>query len=1108
MKKIKHVCKCLSLALLLLVSSVNLAFAENLKNNVVSESYSDFGFRYLTGTTFSIANDDAQTDKPYFLLSEIIFGRPLAQIEMGSKYQESMNVWNNGGTVSVPRFTILSNPALLESSYTEKTDGVNRLIFRAPQNQETVFKVYVTGFKPNSDFSFNFNIEEIAGGESGEYTLCINGETDKKQTVTINSKKAKKFALYSKKISTSNITIELKRTGGTGDNAIYAVSDLYIYGETEMFSISASEKSVGLGTPVTLTAFSALGVDLDAVKWEKNLNSVGFIPLADASGNQLIGATITDTPEAGQTCYRAMVMVDGTETYSNEVCVDAEYKCATNSAQHNLFIEDFGDLSNETDRDNGGYGGNVEYINTSIYKYVGDCKPLKAEGTYALMTNPKYAGYGFDGRGNSAEKDGIMLNPDACNNIETKELWFRDLYDHTRGGLSDGEWGAMLMVNAANLNGVSEQLVYSREVDMPCTNTNMIFSAWFANASTKTDVKISMKFVVKDANGNRIPSAELEVKDIDFNSGWIKGETSFNSGLNDKLTVEIYNCSTGGQGNDFMVDDISFSICVPEISLFASSTESEVQVKNDMVSGSCGSAINLDLEEGMAEIVFADPYYLWYVKEQGSNEFVHKAEYDNKTSIDTQITPYTQYYVVATANEAEAQEYIAGNLPKCTPVAISNTITVLCSPNLKVELKERNCNVITLQATKYDDPSNNVKFWWQISNDGNRWTNLNVPTNTEVINYTITSDSYFRINSEFTASPAVKVSLRGITLTSNPTKSYIGSDVKLTASTIKYGLGDDDKYQWFEKDLTSGTYSLLEETLNSFINYTLQSDKASVKVVAEGCEAEVTIEKLEPLEIKEKSRDCNEVTIEGITDLEPSKVKWYYSVDGNEYKQYSHIGTPITFEVSEEYVNGVYVKGKTTDGKESNIIKVYPIVIKNTIFNSYAVQLNPENGLMVNNEENIVIKTEISGIVLKAEDKINFKSCVGNILQSSASNEFTTAITEENKCFVTEYKGCTSNNIEFSIKPEEIVWPTAFNPLNQDGVNDTFMVGYGIKMQIYDRYGNLVSDSEDGWDGTIKGANAMPGVYYYVATPADGNDTLPDGQTIKKGTIELVHYVK
>ena len=849
--------------------------------------------------------------------------------------------------------------------------------------------------------------------------------------------------------------------------------------------ISASKTELALGESVTLTASSQTGLDLNDIWWQKRFGSPDFHDILDPSGAPKLGETVTDIPEAGETCYRAVALVDGAEVFSNEVCVSSEYRCATNSS-YAIFTDDFGKLSSETARTNNQYVG-------SGYTYVGDCGMLQAEGTYAVVANARYGGCNKDG-----VKDGC-----GCTNAKKEEMWFRDIYDHTQDGVDyEGNYGGMLLVNA------DAQLVYSRRVNLPCTKTNLIFTAWFATASDKATA--SVRFFVKDSKGNEIKEATLVLKDDDiaFKKGWVKGETSFYTGEETDFTVEIHSYNAGGQGNDFLIDDISFSICVPEISLSVSSTVPEVQVKDGMVSGSCGSAINLDLEEGMAEIVFAEPYYLWYVKEQGSNEFVYKAEYDNKTSIDTQITPYTQYYVVATASEVEAQEYIAGNLPKCTPVAISNTITVLCSPNLEVELKERNCNEITLQATKYDDPSNNVKFWWQISNDGKRWTNLNVPTNAEVINYTITADSYFRINSELAASPAVKVSLRGITLTLNPTKTYIGSDVKLTASTIKYELGDDDKYQWFEKDLTDGIYNLLEETENSFLVYTLQKEKATVKVVAEGCEAEVTIEKLEPLEIKEKSRDCNEVTIEGITDLEPSKVKWYYSVDGNEYKQYSQIGTPITFEVSEEYVNGVYVKGKTTDGKESNIIKVYPIVIKNTIFNSYAVQLNPENGLMVNNEENIVIKTEISGIDLKAEDKINYKSCAGNIIQSSASNEFTTSITKENKCFVTEFKGCVSENIEFKIRPKEFIWPTAFNPLNQDGVNDTFVQGFGIKVLIYDRYGNLVAESEDGWDGTIREGNAMPGVYYYVATPAEGNDTLPDGQTIKKGTIELFHYVK
>ena len=1088
MKKIKRLCKSISLTLLFLMSSVGMAYsATTLKNNPVSTNPGSWGETYLTGTTFSIANDDSETDQTYFKLSDVVFGRPVATIEMASNYKEANGNWNNAASSSNPNFTIVTNPADL--SYSAKEDGVNRLICQLPSSGETIFKLNVGSYKRGSDFAMSLMVEEISGNADVSLSMTVNGKSIGGSTTTISKNSSRKWQPYEYSLDASNLEIVIKVAEG-GSNAVLAFSDLYIYGGMEAFSIMSTSTTVALGTPVTLTAFSALTQDLSAVKWEKRSNSATFSPLMDASGAQLTGASITDVPEEGESCYRAYFLDDqGTSMYSNEVCVSSEYKCATNSAQHNLFIEDFGTLSSETSRSS----GSVNYINTSIYTFVDNCKPLKAEGTYAIMTNPKFAGYG-----------GLDHNDNSCNGVEGQSLWFRDLYDHTSGGLKNGEWGAMLMVNAANLQGQSEQLVYSRTVDMPCSNTNMIFSAWFANAANpeRVSTQISMKFVVRDQNRNIIESATLQINEIKPEDGWVKGETSFNSGNNDKLTVEIYNCIEGGNGNDFMVDDISFSICVPEVSLSVSSLVPEVEIKDDQVSGSCGSAIYLDLEEGMAEVVFDNPYYLWYVKEQGSTEFVHKAEYDNITAIYTQITPYTQYYVVATANEADALDYIAGNLSKCAPVAVSNTITVLCAPNLEVSVKERSCNEVTLEAKKYDDPSGLIDFWWQISKDGKNWSNLDAPKNAYTLEYTLTADTYFRIYTDLVTSPAVKVSLRGINLVATPNKTYIGSNVKLTASTMKYDLGENDKYQWFEKDLTSAgsEYSLIDETTNSFIYYTLKSEKASVKVVAEGCEAEVTIEKLLPIEIQEKSRDCNEITIEGITDIEPSKIKWYYSADGIEYTEYSAVGTPITFDVPEENTNGVYIKAQTTDGKESEPIFVKPIVITNSVYNAEGQELNTQASLIVNDEENITIKTSIEGWTLSAADLITYKSCSGEVLASTAETEFTTAITESNKCFITEFNGCVTEDIEFSIREKELIWPTAFNPLNQDGVNDTFVQGYGIKVMIMDRYGNVVAESEDGWDGTIKGANAMPGVYFYVAT-------LPD-ETIKKGTIELVHYVK
>ena len=841
--------------------------------------------------------------------------------------------------------------------------------------------------------------------------------------------------------------------------------------------INVNKTDLGLGEQVTLTAITETGADLTTIWWQKNFNNSGFVDVKDENGDKLLGATIKDIPETGATVYRAVFMKGGVEKYSNEVRVYSEYKCATNSA-HVIFTDDFGTFTDVEGRASSAYIG-------SGYNYIGDCKPLKAEGSYALMTNPKYAG-----------KNEIGDNDNSCNVTSSDRLWFRDIYDNTQKGVKDGKWGGMLVVNA------NSQLVYSRNVTLDCNNTNLIFSAYFAAASQGDP--ISVRFFVKDRHGREITEATYVVDGIDFAKGWVKGETSFYTGEETEFTVEIHSYNeASNKGNDFLIDDISFSVCSPDVKIEASSTVPEVtvDVAKNTISGSCGADIKLELQESMVKAIFAEPYYLWYVKSLDDEIFKHKPEFNNKTALDIQITPYTQYYVVATASEADANAYLAGTLSKCTPVAKSNEITVLCTPNLEVEVVDRNCNVVSLKATKYDDPSDLVDFWWQISTDGRNWTNLDIPKNQKEIDYTITTPVRFRINTEYTAStPTLPQSLNSVSLVATPNKTYIGKEVEIKAST-NYDM-NESKYQWFAKDLTQAAseFNALEETEVSSLLYTLSSDSASVKVVADGCESEVVIEKLLPLEIQEKSRECNEITIEGKTDIEPAKIKWYYSVDGKEYKEYDKVGTPIVFNVSEENKDGVYVKGQTTDGMYSAPILVYPVVMKNSVFNAMNEELTSTTGFSVNNEENITIKTEISGIKYTAEDKVEYKSCLNSELQSSNATQFTTSVTEDNKCFVTEFKGCISENIELNIRPKELIWPTAFNPLNNDGVNDTFVKGYGIKVMIIDRYGNVVAESEDGWDGSIRGGNAMPGVYFYVAT-------LPDG-TIKKGTIELVHYVK
>ena len=83
----------------------------------------------------------------------------------------------------------------------------------------------------------------------------------------------------------------------------------------------------------------------------------------------------------------------------------------------------------------------------------------------------------------------------------------------------------------------------------------------------------------------------------------------------------------------------------------------------------------------------------------------------------------------------------------------------------------------------------------------------------------------------------------------------------------------------------------------------------------------------------------------------------------------------------------------------------------------------------------------------------------------------------------------------------EVVWPTAFTPYNNNNLNETFAKGLPVK--IFNRFGVLVFEGPDGWDGVMNknmGANnmAVPGVYYYAVPLPDGN--------VKKGTIEIVKF--
>ena len=92
---------------------------------------------------------------------------------------------------------------------------------------------------------------------------------------------------------------------------------------------------------------------------------------------------------------------------------------------------------------------------------------------------------------------------------------------------------------------------------------------------------------------------------------------------------------------------------------------------------------------------------------------------------------------------------------------------------------------------------------------------------------------------------------------------------------------------------------------------------------------------------------------------------------------------------------------------------------------------------------------------------------------------------------VTNTFGCTDTAYnDVIVLPEYTLYvPNAFTPLNNDGINDTFMPqGVGIdpndfELSIFDRWGSLIyktTDVNKGWDGRANGGDKIAQIDVYV----------------------------
>lgn len=323
---------------------------------------------------------------------------------------------------------------------------------------------------------------------------------------------------------------------------------------------------VDKGSTVTLTATGALS----ACMWQYSYDGVSWEPYTGPTSGTY-GETIS--VNATSSIYYKASTSYASDTYKIYVFI----QCSGRSIVQ--FYEDFGSLPYAEAR-------RTDAHIPSSYIFAQEGYEIH-DGFYAVMSNSKYAGRGTC---NSCSvrypcPDLSCLRPAST----TGDYWYADRRDHT-----GNENGGMLFLNC-NKTG---EVMYSYTQTGLCKNVYMTFSVWFASA--KSGNPIQTRFVILDQNGAEILSARYDTEAISVNDGWRQFQTAFFSGDNESLTIQIINNGISGEGNDILIDDISFTSCVPKL---------EIQPVIDV---DCGETSVMTVESsGIDQIFGMEPYYLW-----------------------------------------------------------------------------------------------------------------------------------------------------------------------------------------------------------------------------------------------------------------------------------------------------------------------------------------------------------------------------------------------------------------------------------------------------------------------------------------------------------------
>jgi len=163
--------------------------------------------------------------------------------------------------------------------------------------------------------------------------------------------------------------------------------------------------------------------------------------------------------------------------------------------------------------------------------------------------------------------------------------------------------GYMMLINADEYQA---GIFYQATISDLCPGTTYDFGAWIINVMAKPGIRPNLRFVIETTSGALIKQFDTEEIPEGTATNWIRYSRTFTTGANiDAVVVKIINNGLGGGGNDFALDDITFSACGP---IIIPSIDGTVTANKSLCVGDHKS-FNLTAEATPG--VYTAPQYLW-----------------------------------------------------------------------------------------------------------------------------------------------------------------------------------------------------------------------------------------------------------------------------------------------------------------------------------------------------------------------------------------------------------------------------------------------------------------------------------------------------------------